>query len=114
MVTGQYSGPRLRHKHAIFNGQDELISTRLGTREHTLVTQAHMSCGLKLSHTQKSLLWVCDPQDFSAETTDKRYGLIHGRELGYWNVSGLVHTLPVLNLEHKTINAYFSSDSVTH
>lgn len=60
--------------------------------------------GLKLIHTQKYLLWVCDPQDFSAESTNKRYRLIHRRELWNWNMSGLVHTLPVLNLENKTIN----------
>lgn len=47
------------------------------------------------------LLWVCDPQDFSAESTNKCYGLVHGGKLGYGNVGGLVHTLPVLNLEEK-------------
>lgn len=57
MVTlGKYLGPGLRNKHAIFSGQDELTSTGsgLGTREHTSVTQAQTSCGLKLSHTRKT------------------------------------------------------------
>lgn len=77
------------------------------------MTQAWMSGGLKLSHTQKHLLWVCDPQDFSAESTNKRYRLIHRCELRDWNMSGLVDTLPVLNLENKTkINVQFNSDSV--
>lgn len=45
------------------------------------------------------LLGVCDPQDFSAESTNERYGLVHRSKLWYWNMGGLVHTLPVLNLE---------------
>jgi hypothetical protein len=57
---------------------------------------------LWLSRTQKYLLWVCDPQDFSAESTNKCYGLIHRGKLWYRNMGGLVHTLPVLNLESKT------------
>lgn len=47
------------------------------------------------------LLWVCDPQDFSAKTTNKCYGFIYRCEFWYRNVSRLVYTLPVLNLKNK-------------
>lgn len=47
------------------------------------------------------LLWVCDPQDFSAKPTNKCDGFIHRCEFWYRNMSRLVHTLPVLNLKNK-------------
>lgn len=62
--------------------------------------------GIWPSNLQKlctDLLWICDPQDFPAKTSNKRGGFINRRILRNGNVGGLIDALPVLYLKRTSL-----------
>lgn len=54
--------------------------------------------GYSIGFLWADILWICDSQDLSAQTADESGRFIHRGKLRNGDVGGLVHTLPVLDL----------------